>query len=92
VRLRLPSAELLAAAPHLASLAIAEAALAVAARAIRAAYSDADRAFHLGEPVELTTARTLVDECDALLLALDDHRGHLLARLRRAGVQNDKPL
>ena len=89
--LRTPNAPLLAAAPHLAALAVLEAALAVAAHALRAGLPAVDRGHFPGDPVELTTARTLVDDCDALLGALGDHRVHVLARLRRSGIHPDWP-
>lgn len=91
MRVRLPDATELVAAPHLAALAVLEAALAVAAHAVRAAFPAVDRGPFPGDPVELVTARILVDECDALLGTLADHRVHVRARLRRAGVQPDWP-
>ena len=91
MKVRIPSAELLAAAPHFAALAALECAVAIAARALRAAYPDADRAFQPREPAELTTARTLVDECDAMLMILDDHRIQVTAHLRATGLQPDWP-
>jgi hypothetical protein len=91
VRVRVPDAAELVAAPHLAALAVLEVALVATAHAVRAALPAVDRGPFPGDPVELVTARILVDECDALLGALDDHRVHVMARLRRAGVQPDWP-
>lgn len=91
MRLRVPEAEEIAAASHLAALAVLEAALAVAARAVRAAVPAVDRGPFPGDPAEITTARILVDECDTLLGVLADHRVHIRARLRSEGVQPDWP-
>ena len=89
MRIRIPQADELISAPHLAALAVLEAALAAAAHALRAALPDIDRGPFPGDPVELVTARILVDECDALLGALADHRVHVKARLRRDGIHPD---
>ena len=59
IRIRIPAAEELAAAPHLAALAALEAALAAAARAIRAALPAVDRGPFPGDSAEITTARIL---------------------------------
>ena len=89
IRIRIPAAEEIAAAPHLAALAALEAALAAAARAIRAALPAVDRGPFPGDSAEITTARILVDECGTLLDLLADHRHHTNARLRRIGIQRD---
>lgn len=91
MRIRIPEPDELAAAPHLAALAALEAALAAAARAVRAALPAVDRGAFPGDPVEITTARILVDECGTLLDVLADHRVHVKARLRRDGIQPDWP-
>lgn len=91
MRIRIPEAEEIAAAPHLAALAALEASLAAAARAVRAALPAVDRGPFASDPVEITTARILVDECEALLHVLGDHRVHVKARLRRSGIQPDWP-
>ena len=91
MRLRIPQAEEIAAAPHLATLAVLEAALIATGRAVRAALPAVDRGPFPSDPAEITTARIFVDECEALLDVLADHRVHVKARLRRAGVQPDWP-
>lgn len=79
---RFPDVHDLVPEPALAALAILDTALCVAARALRAARPDIDRAFHLGEDVALTAARIIVDECDALSYCLDDYRVRVRAQLR----------
>jgi hypothetical protein len=91
VRYRVPDADEIAAAPHLATLAVLEAALAATARAVRAALPAVDRGPFSTDPAEIVTARVLVDECDALLGALADHRLHVQARLRPEPLRPDWP-
>ena len=91
MRVRILDAAELVDAPHLAALAVLEVALAATAHAVRAALPAVDRGPFPGDRVELVTARILVDECDALLGTLADHRVQVLARLRRAGVPPDSP-
>lgn len=80
-RVALPGLSLLAAAPHMAALAALDAALRLSATALRVAYPDVDHPFAEHEPAEITTARILVDESDAMLATLDDYRALLRARL-----------
>jgi hypothetical protein len=53
----------------------------IASRALVTTYPDIRRAVRHGEPTAVTTARALVDHCEHLLTALDDHRAHLVANL-----------
>lgn len=67
---------------HLAGLATLEATVEIVARALAATHPDIrHRAARHGEPTVVTTARALVDSCERLLAALDDHRAHLVATL-----------
>ena len=91
MRLRVPDAAEIAAAPHLAAMAVLEAALLATGRAVRAALPAVDRGPFPGDPAAIVTARILVDECETLLDVLADHRVHVKARLRREGVQPDWP-
>ena len=91
MRIRIPDPAELAAAPHLAALAALEAVLIIAARATRAAVPRVDHIHVPLEPADLTAARILVEEADALLSVIDDHRTTLLARLRHDGTKLDWP-
>ena len=69
-------------AHHIAGLATLESTVEIAARALVATYPDIRHpAARHGEPTAVTTARALVDGCERLLAALDDHRSHLVANL-----------
>jgi hypothetical protein len=66
---------------HIAGLATLESTVEIAARALVATHPDIGRACRPGEPAVATTARVLVDDCERLLVALDDYRSHLVATL-----------
>jgi len=68
----------LATAHHIAGLAILESTVEIAARALVATHPDICRVCRPGEPAVVTTARALVDDCERLLVALDDYRSHLV--------------
>jgi hypothetical protein len=55
-----------------------ESAAATVSRTLLAIYPEAGREIYDGEPVEVTAARALIDDCDHLLAALDDYRSHLV--------------
>lgn len=87
VRLRLPDPGALAAAPYLASLAVLDAAVVVAAHAVRAAVPDLDRGPFGCDPLELQAARAVVEACEVLLALTADLRDHALDAQRRERAQ-----
>jgi hypothetical protein len=70
-----------ATAHQIAGLAILESTVQIAARALVATLPDICRVCRPGEPAVVTTARALVDDCERLLVALDDYRSHLVTNL-----------
>lgn len=91
MRIRLPDAVALAAAPHLAALALLDAALVVAANAVRAGVPDLDRGPLACDPAEVKAARSVVDTCELLLQLVADLREHALAAERPDPRQLDWP-
>jgi ethanolamine utilization microcompartment shell protein EutL len=87
VRLRIPDPTALVAAPHLAVLAVLDAALVTAAHAVRAAVPDLDHAPFGCDPIDLQAARAVVDSCDVLLALVAELRDHTLDRQRRDRAQ-----
>ena len=73
---------------HLAGL---EAALVSAARALVAVYPDVHRERLPDEPIQVTTARSLVDDCEHLLAAIDDYRAQLITGAPKNPEQLDWP-
>lgn len=82
-RVRLPTPSDLHVEPPLGPLLLLELAAAVAARALRARHVAIQGDFYPDETDEVTTARVLAYECDALTQTLSDYRGRILARLAR---------
>jgi chloramphenicol 3-O-phosphotransferase len=74
--------------PHLAAL---QSAVMTASRALLATYPETGRELHDGEPIEVTVARALLDDCDRLLATLDDYRSHLVVDRPRNPDQLDFP-
>jgi hypothetical protein len=83
MKIAIPDATDLVAAPHLAALAALEAALAVASRAVHAALPAVDRGPFGCDPVEIKTARLIIEHSDILLAIIADHRDHLPGPSRR---------
>jgi hypothetical protein len=68
-------------AHHIAGLAILESTVEIAARVLVATHPDIGRVCRPGEPTVVTTARVLVDDCERLLMTLEDYRSHLVTNL-----------
>ena len=68
-----------------------ETALVSAARTLVAVYPDVQREPCRGEPIQVTTARSLVDDCERLLAAIDDYRAQLTTGVPKDPEQLDWP-
>lgn len=66
---------------ELAGLAALEATVSIAARALRASYPAINHRAHPRDSIETVAARVLIDACVGLLLALEDHRTRVVARV-----------
>ena len=73
---------------HLAGL---ESALVNASRALLAIYPDVHRELRHDEPIEVTTTRSLLEDCERLLAAVDDYRSRLITGTPRYPAQLDWP-
>lgn len=69
----------------LAGLATLEATVRLAVRALHASYPDLTRGLRDDHRIELTTACIVAEVAEDLLLALDDHRTHVLYNLASLG-------
>lgn len=69
---------------ELGGLAALEAVVAIAARALLATYPEINRVERPGDPPLIVTARTLVDDCEQLLAAVDNHRNLITCTRRSA--------
>ena len=75
-------------AGHLTGLASA---LVSVARTLVALYPDVHRRPRHGEPIEVTTARSLFDDCLRLLVAIDDYRAQFITEAPKNPDQLDWP-
>ena len=66
---------------ELAGLDAIEATVSIAARALRTSYPAINQLAHPSDSIETVAARALVDACVSLLLAVDDHRTRVVARI-----------
>ena len=89
MRIRIPPPFVLSADPTIGPLLVLEVALLVAGRALRAWHPAAEGDFDLGEDVEITIARILINESCHLREELLDYRTRVFARLRRESIDSD---
>jgi hypothetical protein len=89
--MRLPEIDDLIIKPLLGLIAVIEPALIVIARSLRGSHPDIDRLARPGDDPETAAARQIVDDCDALLYALDHYRDLVDAQLRRRPCSTDYP-
>jgi hypothetical protein len=75
--MRAPSVTDLAERPEVGPLAIAEMALVVLARLLRALHPDIDRVARPGDDALTAAARQLADDCDLILYSLDRYGDQL---------------
>ena len=83
-KIKLPRPDDLAIEPLLGSLTILKVALMTVARALRGAHPEIDRAQWPREAPATLAARSVVDDCESILMALDHYRDHLRSALRDA--------
>jgi hypothetical protein len=76
---------------RLAGITAVESIVLTAARALVDAHPDVNGALRNSEPIEVTTVRGVVHECERLLAALYDYRAHLVAKSPRIPDQLDWP-
>ena len=77
----MPPRDPLVLANQFANLAALDSTLILTTRALLMTYPDAARPLRADEPTDVTTARTLVEDCTRLLASLDCHRFQIVARL-----------
>ena len=75
---------------QLAGITALESTVVTASRALVVAHPDVNREPRNGEPIEVTTARALVYDCERLLAALYDYRSHLVAKPSRPPDRPDQ--
>jgi hypothetical protein len=68
-------------ANQLASLAALDSTIMLVSRALLMTYPAASREPRADEPTEVTTARSLVEDCRRVLSSLDSHRYQIVARM-----------
>jgi hypothetical protein len=68
-------------ANQLAGLAALDSAITLVSRALVMTYPEASCEPRAGESTEVTTARSLVEDCRRVLSSLDSHRCQILARM-----------